>query len=226
MKGRLFAIGVGPGDPELLTLKAVNILKEIDIIACPSKENRPGIAYDIAAKAVPEILEKQVIALEFPMTEKDTADAHKKAAKKLMQVLDKGNDTAFLTLGDPGIYSTFSYISDLIRQSGYEVTVISGISSFSAAAAKLLLPLALGDGSVMITSKEYADNAKTLVIMKAAGMLKEIKDKVKKTDKDIYMVENCGMEDERIYKGIDSIPDEAGYFSIVIVTDKNTKDKQ
>ena len=220
MKGRLFAIGVGPGDPELITLKAVNILKDIDIIACPSKENRPGIAYDIAAKAVPEITKKQIMTLEFPMTKKDVTDAHKMAAKKLMQVLDDGNDTAFLTLGDPSIYSTFSYISDLIRQNGYEVYVISGVTSFSAAAAKLLLPLSLGDESVMITSKEYTDNAKTLVIMKAGSILRELKDKVSKTDKEMYMVENCGMEEERIYKGIDSIPDEAGYFSIVIVKEK------
>lgn len=220
MKGRLFAIGIGPGDPELITLKAVNILKDIDIIVCPSKENRPGIAYDIAAKAVPEITKKQIMTLEFPMTKKDVTDAHKNAAKKLMQVLDNGNDTAFLTLGDPSIYSTFSYISDLIRQNGYEVIVISGVTSFSAAAAKLLLPLSLGDESVMITSKEYTDNAKTLVIMKAGSILKELKDKVSKTDKEMYMVENCGMEEERIYKGIDSIPDEAGYFSIVIVKEK------
>ena len=220
MKGRLFAIGVGPGDPELITLKAVNILKDIDIIACPSKENRPGNAYDIAAKAVPEITKKQIMTLEFPMTKKDVTDAHKNAAKKLMQVLDNGNDTAFLTLGDPSIYSTFSYISDLIRQNGYEVIVISGVTSFSAAAAKLLLPLSLGDESVMITSKEYTDNAKTLVIMKAGSILKELKDKVSKTEKEMYMVENCDMEDEKIYKGIDSIPDEAGYFSIVIVKEK------
>ena len=77
MKGRLFAIGVGPGDPELITLKAVNILKDIDIIACPSKENRPGIAYDIAAKAVPEITKKQIMTLEFPMTKKDVTDVEK-----------------------------------------------------------------------------------------------------------------------------------------------------
>ena len=160
------------------------------------------------------------MTLEFPMTKKDVTDAHKNAAKKLMQVLDNGNDTAFLTLGDPSIYSTFSYISDLIRQNGYEVIVISGVTSFSAAAAKLLLPLSLGDESVMITSKEYTDNAKTLVIMKAGSILKELKDKVSKTDKEMYMVENCGMEEERIYKGIDSIPDEAGYFSIVIVKEK------
>ena len=84
----------------------------------------------------------------------------------------------------------------------------------------LLLALSLGDESVMITSKEYADNAKTLVIMKAGSILRELKDKISKTDKEMYMVENCGMEEERIYKGIDSIPDEAGYFSIVIVKEK------
>lgn len=220
MKGRIFAIGVGPGDPELITLKAVKILKNADVIACPSKESGPGIAFNIAAQAVPEILDKSIIALEFPMTKKDLTQAHENAARQLINVLDSGKDIAFLTLGDPSIYSSFSYISDLIKRNGYEVEMISGVTSFTAAAAKLLISLSSKDESVMITSKEYTDVADTLVIMKAGSVLKELKAKISKTKKEMYLVENCGMEDEKIYRGIDSIPDEAGYFSIVIVTDR------
>ena len=226
MKGKLFAIGVGPGDPELLTLKAVNIIKNADVIACPAKDGKPGIAYTVAAKAVPEILTKQTIALDFPMTKKDVAVAHEQALKQLIQLLDNGNDIAFLTLGDPGIYSTVSYILDPVRKDGFEVEIVSGVTSFSAAAAKLLIPLSLGDESVMITSKEYKEEAETLVIMKAGSVLKELKDKIRRTKKDMYLIENCGMENEKVYQGIDSIPDEAGYFSIVIVKDKKELDRK
>ncbi len=103
----------------------------------------------------------------------------------------------------------------------YEVEVISGVTSVTAVAAKLALPLSFGDESVMITSKQYVDNVDTLVIMKAGSILKELKEIVGSTDKEIYLVENCGMPDERIYKGIASIPDEAGYFSIAIVIGRN-----
>jgi precorrin-2/cobalt-factor-2 C20-methyltransferase len=246
-RGKLFVIGVGPGDPELMTVKAVKILRNIDVIACPSKSNvsdtvrragddndalypsevkAPGIAYNIAAEAEPEILTKPVLLLEFPMSRTDVTDAHKRAVRKLTEVLNEGKSIAFVTLGDPALYSTFYYISDRIREGGYEVEVISGVTSVTAVAAKLALPLSFGDESVMITSKQYVDNVDTLVIMKAGSILKELKEIVGSTDKEIYLVENCGMPDERIYKGIASIPDEAGYFSIAIVIGRNEKPLQ
>ena len=98
-----------------------------------------------------------------------------------------------------------------------EIDVISGITSFSAASAKLNLPLSLGDESLMITSGKYCEFEGTLVIMKAGKKLKEIKEKAFAHNKHIYLVENIGMPDEKIYFDSQSIPDEAGYFSLVIV---------
>lgn len=217
MAGKLYAIGVGPGDPELLTLKAVNIIKQADYIACPESSGRPGLAYRIAEQVVPEIISKELLLLEFPMKKAELLDAHKKAASQLISYLSAGNNVAFLTLGDPEFYSTFYYVADMIKEHGYEIEIISGITSFSAASARLILPISLGDESVMITSGKYCEFEGTLVILKAGKRLKEIKSQVAAVHKNAYLVENYGMSEERVYTDLDSIPDEAGYFSVMII---------
>ncbi|WP_029202015.1 precorrin-2 C(20)-methyltransferase [Oribacterium sp. NK2B42] len=217
MTGKLYAVGVGPGDPDLMTLKALKTIKNADCIACPESHGEPGVAYGIAKKAVPEIISKELLLLEFPMHKDDLSDAHNKAAEQIIYHLSSGKNVAFLTLGDPGIYSTFFHIAGMIKEQGYEFEIISGITSFSAASAKLNLPLSLGDESLMITSGMYCEFEGTLVIMKAGKKLKEIKGKAFAHNKLIYLVENCGMPDEKVYFDSQSIPDEAGYFSLVIV---------
>ncbi|MBO4750868.1 MAG: precorrin-2 C(20)-methyltransferase [Lachnospiraceae bacterium] len=217
MSGKLYAVGVGPGDPELITLKALKIIKSVDCIACPESHGEPGLAFTIAKEAVPEIASKEVLLLEFPMRKEGVSDAHKKAADQVMAHLTAGKNVAFLTLGDPGVYSTFYYIADAVMAQGFEVEVVSGITSFSAAAARLKLPLALGTESVMITAGKFCEFDGTLVILKAGSRLKEIKAQVAAAGKSIYLVENCGMADEKIVDLLDSMPDEAGYFSLVIV---------
>ncbi len=217
MAGKLYAVGVGPGDPELMTLKAIKIIKHADCIACPESHGEPGFAYKIAKGAVPEITQKELLLLEFPMRKDDLNDAHKKAAERIMYYLSSGRDVAFLTLGDPEFYSTFYYVADIIKEQGYEIEIVSGITSFSASAARLKLPLSLGDESVMITSGGFCEFEGTLVILKASINLKEIKEKAAIYDKQVYLVENCGMPDEKVYYDLHSIPDEVGYFSLAIV---------
>lgn len=220
MKGKLYAVGVGPGDPELLTLKAVKVIKNADFIACPESKGEPGVAYCIAQSAVPEIESKELLLLEFPMREGDIKEFHQKAADRIILRLSEGKNVAFLTLGDPSFYSTFFYVADIIANRGYDFEIINGITSFSAVSSKLKLPLSLGDESVMITSGEFVDFEGTLVILKAGNKLKEIKEKVSSSGKTAYMAENCGMENERIYEDLDSIPDEAGYFSIIVIKNR------
>jgi len=217
MDGILYAVGVGPGAPDLLTLKAVKILEKADIIACPSKENKPGIAYNIASQTCPSILSKETLPLDFPMHKGHLTDAHNHAAEKIIAELKTGKTVAFLTLGDPGFYSTFSYISDMVKKSGYTVEIINGVSSFCAAAAKIGCSIAEGEESVMITTGEYIPFDGTLIIMKAVSRLKELKAEIKNTGKTAYLIENCGMQDEAVYYDVDSIPDKAGYFSTIIV---------
>jgi len=217
MAGKIYAIGVGPGDPELLTLKAVKIIKNVDAIACPKSSGKPGLAYRIAEQAVPEISSKELLLLEFPMRKGELGLAHEKAACQLISYLLEGKNVAFLTLGDPEFYSTFYYVADLIKEQGYEIEIISGITSFSAASARLKLPISLGDESVMITSGTYCEFDGTLAILKAGKRLKEIKEQVSAAHKNAYLVENYGMPDEKVYQDLDSIPDETGYLSVMFV---------
>ena len=218
MSGKLYAVGVGPGDPELMTLKALKIIKNADCIACPESHGKPGTAYGIARGAVPDIISKELLLLEFPMRTDDLAEAHEKAAEQIIHFLSSGKNVVFLTLGDPAFYSAFYHVAGIIKEQSYEIEIISGITSFSAASAKLKLPLTSGAGSLMLTSGKFCEFEGTLVILKAGSKLKEIKEKASACNKNICLIENCGMPNEKVYYDLHLIPDEAGYFSLVIVT--------
>jgi precorrin-2/cobalt-factor-2 C20-methyltransferase len=217
MKGILYAVGVGPGDPDMLTIKAIKTINMADVIACPAKNFEPGIAYQIAKQACPSVCEKEIMAMNFLMKMGDLRKSHQEVADQIIDKLKSGKSVAFLTLGDPEFYSTFFYIADMIKEQGFDIEIINGITSFSAVGASLNLPLALGREPVMITSGEHIPSDGTLIILKAGGHLKEIKKKVSESGKTAYMVENCGMPDERVYYSIQSMPDEAGYFTVVVV---------
>lgn len=143
MAGKLYGLGVGPGDPELLTLKALRLIRESDIIAVPGKEAKESVAYQIAAQAYPEIEKKTVIAVDMPMTKDKAAlqASHRAGADLLEGYLKDNLQVAFLTLGDPTVYSTYLYLHRLVEQDGYPVEIVSGITSFCAAAARLNIGL-------------------------------------------------------------------------------------
>lgn len=144
MRGILYGVGVGPGDPELMTLKAVRLIKENDIIAVPGAEVRETVAYKIAVQAVPELADKELLPIYMPMTH-DKAELelnHEKGAKALEAALDTGKNVVFLTLGDPTIYSTFSYVQKRVEEDGYETRLVRRLLLPSVQhAARLNIPL-------------------------------------------------------------------------------------
>ncbi|OQP17163.1 precorrin-2 C(20)-methyltransferase [Geobacillus zalihae] len=154
MTGTLYGIGVGPGDPELMTVKAYRRLKEADVIAYP-KKGRQSKSYAeqiIDAYFAPE--EKRRLGLHFPMT-KDVAVLEPKwneAADAIWAELSAGRDVAFVTEGDPLLYSTFIHLMHVMerRYPDAPIEVVPGVSSANAAAARLRLPLADGDEQVAI----------------------------------------------------------------------------
>ena len=143
MPGCVYGVGVGPGDPELMTLKAVRILKAADVIACPGKTPEESTAYKIAIRAVPEIAGKERLSLSVPMTKDQSVleKEHIETARRIEQLLDAGKDVACLTLGDPTIYSSFCYYQKILKKDGYRTEIISGVPSFCAVSAKLDIPL-------------------------------------------------------------------------------------
>ena len=211
MKGTLYVVGVGPGDPELLTMKAVRVIRNADIIAFPSAGNGSGVARHIAEQAIPEMSQKEMLPLIFPMS------ATAATAEQLQKKLETGKNVVFLTLGDPGFYSTSYHFIGLLAQNDYPVKIVSGVPSFSAASARLKIPLAMGEESVLISAGEFNDFSGTQVILKAGSRLGAWSDKVRYAGKTAFLIENCGMENETVYSGIDSFPPETGYFSILII---------
>ena len=213
-KGKLIGIGVGPGDTELLTLKAAKVLESIPVIFSPkSAKEKESIALSI----VKPLLEKRddykkVMIVEpiFPMIENknELEKIWNSAADLVSQYLNTGRDVAFITLGDPSIFSTYSYLQKRLVDD-YEVATIPGITSFTACAAARNEALVEQNDILTVVPKidkrisnviEYSDS---IVLMKASRNSTKLELKIKndKRDKDIYSVQNCTRENEKIVEG-------------------------
>ena len=223
MRGTAFGVGVGPGDPELMTAKAIRIIRENDVIAVAGKEAREAVAYRIAAAMVPEIAEKELVPVYMPMIRDRELirEEHKKGAALLEKYLDEGKNVVYITLGDPSIYCTFSYLMEIMLKDGYDVQLVPGITSFCAAAARLNVPLAEWDEPLHIVpavhrTEDRLDRSGNYVLMKSASHMPEIKQLLRESGRKVSAVENCSMENEKIYRSADEIPDDAGYFSLII----------
>ena len=223
MKGKICCVGVGPGDPELMTLKAVRLIRESDVVAVPAKTAEESVAYRIAAAAVPEISGKELLPLDMPMTRDRAAlyAAHRECAKALEACLGAGRSVVYLTLGDPTVYCTFSYLQRILEGDGFAVEYVSGVTSFCAAAARLCLPLAEWDEPLhILPAAHMAGDIPSLpgncVLMKAGRRIAETRDALLRSGREVCAVENCGMENERVFHGAEAIPDDCGYFTLVI----------
>ena len=223
MKGTAYGVGVGPGDPELMTLKAIRLIRENEVIAVPGKEPRESVAYKIAVQAVPELAEKELVPVYMPMV-KDRAlieAEHRKGAALLRRYLDAGRNVVYLTLGDATVYCTFSYLQHILEAEGYPVVLVSGIPSFCAAAARLNLPLTEWDEPLHVlpalhSTGDLMEQPGTYVLMKSASHMKEVKDMLRRAGREAAAVADCGMESERVFRSVEEIPDDAGYFSLLI----------
>ena len=227
MKAKLYGVGIGPGDSELLTLKALRIIKESQVIALPGSDPRETVAYKIVKGAYPELDQKELLAVDMPMTKdpEKLEKSHREGADAVCACLDAGRQVAFLTLGDPTVYSTYLYVHKKVLDAGYEAEIISGITSFCAVAARLNMGLVekAEPLHVMPASYQISDALKlpgTRVLMKAGKKMSQVKEELKAMGAEAVMIENCGMPDEKIYRSVDEIPEDAGYYSLIIVKEK------
>lgn len=230
MAGIFYGVGVGPGDPELMTCKACRLIRENRVIALPGAQPEETLAYRIAVQSVPELAEKQLLALVMPMThDRDKmARSHREAADTVERVLDQGENVVFLTLGDPTIYSTFSYVQELIERDGYPTEMVSGVPSFCAAAARVNQPLVCWNEPLHVVPAahrltETLSDGGQYVLMKSGRRMKEVKEMLAASGRDVIAVENCGIEGERVYRGVEEIPDDAGYYSLVMAKQPKKK---
>ena len=229
--GKLFGVGVGPGDPELITVKAVRAIKEADILfTAASSKNAYSLAVEIAS---PYIAESAVIKqLGFPMTKH--SDAVEAAwidnAKEIAGELKQGKTVAFLTLGDPTTYSTFGYIlkkmSCIMPEA--DIETIPGITSFHAASARLNRILVEGEQSLLITSGAFGgdrirhiDGVENVAVVKAYKNMDDINEALNETGliKNSVAVSRCGREDEKISHDVAALVDEApDYWTLILAS--------
>ena len=224
MLGKMYGVGVGPGDPELLTIKAVRIIKEADVLAVPGKQKDASVAYRIAKQAIHDVEAKEIIAIHMPMTKEKMLleESHKKGADEIINYLKQGKTVAFLTLGDPTIYSTYIYLHKRISECGYETEIISGIPSFCAAAAKLNMGLVEKDEQLHVIPSSYDIKdamalSGTKVLMKAGKKISSVIEHLRNSSYRTFMIENCGMENEKTYRSLEDMKADAGYYSLIIV---------
>ena len=227
MQGKLYGVGVGPGDPELLTLKALRLIKDNEVIAVPGKEIQASVAYQIVKRAYEELDEKTLIPVAMPMTKDPQVlkANHDKAADQVESYLKEGKNVVFLTLGDTTVYSTYLYVHKRILERGYEAEIVSGITSFCAVAARLNMGLVEADQPLHVIPATYKAQEMdeilklpgTKVLMKTGKKMKQVKESIEKSGQKAVMIENCGMPSEKIYRSVEEIPEDSGYYSLIIV---------
>ncbi|PSN85706.1 precorrin-2 C(20)-methyltransferase [Candidatus Marsarchaeota G1 archaeon BE_D] len=238
MTGKLYCIGVGPGDPELITVKALKALKQSRVIFIPS----PGptskkLALQIVENALKErggIGSKLVVELHFPMTRDQEAlkRAWRENAQKIAQSVLKGETCCYVVLGDPLLYSTFGHIHTILREYGVEAEFIPGVSSITACPAKVGLILAEERDTIVITPaenldviKKCASIAKTMILIKGSVNLDSVIDTIKQAgvseNTRVLYVRRCTIEGEKYVQTTISNWEkgviEEDYFSMLVV---------
>jgi len=247
MTGKLYVIGVGPGDPELITLKAARILRQVPCLCVPrGRQEGESLALSIVAQVV-EKKEQEIIAAYFPLrkTRKDIASREtacpgapaageleeqwRLSAGAIAERLKRGLDVAFITLGDPGLYSTFFYLLPYLADMHHSLSmeIIPGVSALNAAAAQAMIPLGQADEKIAILPANYHHDLEdtlrrfdTVILMKVHGSFPAVREILKRLDlmdRAIYVL-RLGLEGERIIRNLAAVTsDDLDYFSLLII---------
>lgn len=227
--GTFYAVGVGPGDPELLTRKACRILSSCPVIAAPRTSSGEMLALDIARGAV-DLTGKEILPLEFAMARQVSARqaGYRKAAEQITAVLETGRDVAMVNLGDVSIYATAYYVLDLIRTIGFRTEMVPGVPSFCAVAAALGRSLTEPEAPLHVypAGKTDLDAALaqpgTKVLMKSGSAMAATVQALERQGLagKSAMVADCGLPTEQIFTTMEDLPEKISYFATVIVPEK------
>lgn len=236
-KGILYGLGVGPGDPELITLKAARVLNSVDVVfAAASTKNSYSLAISIARPHIPDLTPLKM--LRFPMT-RDKAEL-KKAwqdhARTIISELEQGKNAAFLTLGDSMTYSTYGYIVKNIQTMAAHIPIISipGITSYQAAAAALNTPLTEGEESLLVVSgakggdrlRQFSTKPETIVFLKAYRNVQDIALALDEAGllSESVAVSSCGLPEEAITRDIRELSNRPPEYWTLIFTKQKKSD--
>ena len=228
----VYAVGVGPGDPELLTRKAERILRSVDVILAPV--SNPAEA-SVALGTIREFIDdkrQEVIVHQFPMTSDRTrlVPAWQDAANLIAAHAEAGRSVAFITIGDPLFYSTFIYLLRILREQWPQlpIEIVPGISSINAAAAEAALPLVEGDEKMVVIPatagieqiRTALETCETVVLLKVKPIFSAIIALLRATGREqgTVFVERVGSSRQKVLTDFNKIaahsPD---YLSLMII---------
>ena len=231
-KGTLYGIGTGPGSSQLLTVEAIETIKKASVIFVPGKNASDCLAFSTVKDIISE--DQKIVCLDLPMTKDPLIlkKRHEETAGLICAELEEEKDVAFLTIGDPVVYSTYMYIHEIVLSRGYEAKLINGVTSFCSVAARLGISLGSQDEEIHIIPASYdiADCFSlkgTLVFMKSGSHLCDLKkflaNKKQEYDFDFYAVSDCSLPEEKIINDLENLDEKSSYLTVVIVKNIKTK---
>jgi precorrin-2/cobalt-factor-2 C20-methyltransferase len=211
---KIYFTGTGPGDPELLTRKAVRVIREADVIFVPGNKGR-----NMALDTIEEFTGgKRIKRLEFPMGQVTNKD-YDRAVDVISEEIPEEGMGVFVTIGDPMIYSTAIYLMERLSEVGMSMEVVSGIPSFVAAAGRSLVPLTI-KGEALYVCDEFQESAlreaDTIAILKTNKDKGKILEALEGERFQITYISKATLEDERIIRDVDESIEEDAYMSMII----------
>ncbi|WP_026765910.1 precorrin-2 C(20)-methyltransferase [Selenomonas ruminantium] len=233
MSGIFYGIGVGPGDPELLTVKAIKAIEKVDVLIAPKTEKKDGsVALTVAKPYLKKDVE--IVYQVFPMVKgfaENSTDAWESNKQEILELLRAGKNVAFLTIGDPMFYSTYIYVFRLLENEGVDIQTIPGIPAFAAIGSQLGYPIVEGDDVLSIipatASPEKVEKAMqaadNVVLMKVYKNFEEVADMLDKNEmaEQAVLVSRAGLDDEKIiYNVLAHKKDKLNYLSTILTRKK------
>lgn len=220
MEATLYGIGVGPGDKELLTIKAVRAIENSSVIVAPSSmKDGDSIALETAKEYIKDGTE--IVIKHFPMGKIDREEKAKEAYSFIEEKLREGKNVSFLTIGDPYVYSTYIHMLKHMEERGFNIETIPGITSFCAAASLVDRTLVIGDNPLMILPanrvKDIKDE-KYVVIMKVYKYEEEVVDILEEKGFDYVYVSRAGREGQLILTDKEEIKNARDYMSLILAS--------
>lgn len=232
MTGVFYGVGVGPGDPELLTLKAKNVIAAADVIIAPKTEKKEdSTALTIAQPFLKETA--QIVKMVFPMVfhSETLSDAWESNKKAILDLLAAGKKVVFLTLGDPMFYSTYIYVFRLLENCGYPIETIPGVPAFCAIGSKLGYPLAEGNDIISVVPATIAaekldrvlEMSDNVVLMKVYKNCKQVVEQLERHGlaDHAVMISRCGLADEQVVRDIKGLGDQEINYLTTILARRN-----